>query len=41
MLDEWLSLWKLRKEDRHEKDRVAQTKARVEQVRREVALLYK
>jgi hypothetical protein len=41
MLDKWLGLWKLvRNEDRHGKDRVAQTKARAEQVRREVELLY-
>jgi hypothetical protein len=41
MLDEWLSLWKLMNEDRHGKDRVAQTKARAEEVRREVEFLYK
>jgi hypothetical protein len=40
MLDKWLSLWKLWNEDRQGKARVAQTKARAEQVRREVELLY-
>jgi hypothetical protein len=40
MLNEWLGLWKIRNEDRHGKDRVAQTKARAEQIRREVELLY-
>jgi hypothetical protein len=40
MINEWLGLGKIRNEDRHGKDRVAQTKARAEQVRREVELLY-
>jgi ribosomal protein L17 len=40
MFNEWLGLWKLRNQDIHGQDKVAQTKARAEQVRREVELLY-
>jgi hypothetical protein len=40
MINEWLALWKLRNEDRHGRDKTAQTKARAAQIRREVELLY-
>jgi hypothetical protein len=40
MLNEWLALWKIRNEDRHGRDKTAQTRAKAAQIRREVELLY-
>jgi hypothetical protein len=40
VLGQWLKLWKQQNEDHHGKDKAAQTKARMEQLHREVELLY-